>query len=55
MEVGEWGGSMSRSELFRGKLSHDCHVLVLIFWASIPCVFCVYIHVHDHWVLFVMI
>ena len=47
MEVGLWvGGSMSHSEFLCGKSSQNTLISkpVLIFWSSIPCVFCLYIY-----------
>ena len=37
------GGSKSHSEFFFEQSSKNNHKLVLIFWSSIPCVFCLYI------------
>ena len=36
------GGSRSHSEFFFGKSSQNSLKPVLIFWSSIPCVFCLY-------------
>ena len=45
IEVG--GGSRSHLEYsFFGKSSQNSPKPVLIFWSSIPCVFCLYIHLH---------
>ena len=38
------GGSRSHSEFFSGKSSQNSPKPVLIFWSSIPCVLCLYIH-----------
>ena len=42
MEVGGWAQVSHR--FFLGKSSQNSPKLVLIFWSSIPCVFCLYIH-----------
>ena len=36
------GGSRSHSDFFGGKSSQNSPKPVLIFWSSIPCVFCLY-------------
>ena len=44
------GGSRPHSELFFcGKPSQNSPKPVLIFWSSIPCVFCLYIHCQNCW------
>ena len=42
MEVGGW--IQVSHWIFFGKSSQNSSKLVLIFWSSIPCVFCLYIH-----------
>ena len=46
MEVGGWGGSRVSLGIFVcGKSSENSPKPVLIFWCSIPCVFCLYIYI----------
>ena len=53
--LGKWvGGSRSHSEFFF-KSSQNSSKPVLIFWSSVPCVFCLYNIIHCYKLLVIMI
>ena len=55
MEVGGWVGQGLTLKFFFGKSSQNSSKPVLIFWSSIPCVLCLYIHCYKLLVIMIRV